>query len=597
MNTRLVPALFCSMLLAVNGVLAQTPLPNPLQNPSVEDSTDGQKPDGWNFAGRGGGTLALDEDRHSQGKRSAKLDSSAASEGEGLFTNLMQAVDATPFRGKKVRYRAAVRTADLVEGAKVQLWFRVDRKADASGQPQIGAFDNMQDRPIDSADWKQFEIVLQIADDAEKLNVGIFLIGKGKAWFDDASLEVADEKAKSTDMKISQPGGGRQMSPALQKAFAAAENAPQQPFFTHWLWLPLIAMILSALAMCGPLPRPLTDEEIDAEVDEGVARNIDPLRKFALRFAVCYWGVYCIDDLVGAVPYVGWAFAWVFNKVNSAVVYAMGHAFFGITDELVPPNGSGDTTYSYLSILAFFTFAMIGAGIWSLVDWRKTDYAIPRDLLRSYLRFTLALAMLGYGLAKVTLEGNGNQFPTVGPFQLDKTWGASSPMNVLWAFMGASRPYTIFAGLGEVTGALLLIWRRTSVLGAMITFGVMVNVMVLNYCYDVPVKIYSTHLVMMAVMIILPEAPRLLNVFLLNRTAPTIFLAGVWGNGALSWARAAVKLVVLAYFFAYPLGMHTWKISQQLAATTNVEESKAPAKKYRLTSRGFRWINEVPFNR
>ena len=103
----------------------------------------------------------------------------------------MQTVDATTYRGKKVRYRAAVRTADLAEGARVQLWFRVDRKPTAAGEMQMGAFDNMQDRPIDSADWKHFEIILPIADDAEKMVVGIFVIGKGKAWFDDARLEVA----------------------------------------------------------------------------------------------------------------------------------------------------------------------------------------------------------------------------------------------------------------------------------------------------------------------------------------------------------------------------------------------------------------------
>lgn len=601
MNTRFVLAFVCCLFFVLADAIAQTPPANPVKNPGVEEWGDGQQPTGWNFVGQGGGTLTQDEENPAEGKRSAKLDAASASEGEGLFTNLMQSVDATPFRGKKARYRASVRTADLAEGAKVQLWFRVDRKADASGQAQMGAFDNMQDRPIDSAVWKEFDIVLPVAEDAERLNVGIFVIGRGKAWLDNASVAVADENAKSTEMKMASQGG-RTPPPLVMKALREAENAPQQPFFTHWLWLALIAIVLSALAMCGPLPSPLTDEEID----DGVVRNIDPVRKFALRFAVCYWGVYCIDNLAGVIPYVGPVFGWVYNKINSAVVHAMAHAFFGIEGELVPPNGSGDTTYSYLTILAFFVFAMIGAGVWSLLDWRKTDYAISRDLLRSCLRFALALAMLSYGLAKVTLEADGNQFPMVGPYQLDKTWGASSPMGVLWTFMGASRPYTIFAGLGEVAGALLLIWRRTSVLGAMVTFGVMVNVMMLNYCYDVPVKIYSTHLVMMSIMIILPEAMRVMNVFVLNRTAPAIFLSGVWGNAYLAWARAGLKLVVLSYLFFLPLGMQGWAISQRLAAAAKPattrpaaegKEPAAPGKKYRLTSRGFRWINEAPFNR
>jgi hypothetical protein len=576
--------------------IAQNLPPNPIKNPSLEDSTDGKKPTDWNFINKGGGSLTLYEVNPVDGKLSAKLDSTDAPEGEDLFTNLMQVIDATPYRGKKLRYRATVRTADLAGDAKVQLWFRVDRKPDANGQMQLGAFDNMQDRPINTATWKEFDIVLSIADDAEKLVVGIFLIGRGTAWFDNASLQPADSSAKTTDMKISQ-GGGRTISPALQKAFAEAENAPPQPFFTNWLWLAFLAIILSALAMCGPLPAPFKNSKEEAVIQ--LPRNIDLLRKFSLRFSVLYWGVYCLDDIFSRVPWIGPKIATAYAELDSRVVHWMANRWFGIEGELVPTigNGSGDTTHAYLSILAFFCFAFAGAVLWSLVDWRKTDYAIPRDLLRSYLRFALALSMLGYGLAKVSIEFN--QFPVVGPYQLDKTWGASSPMNVLWAFMGSSRPYTIFAGLGEVAAALLLIWRRTTVLGAMIAFGVMVNVMMLNYCYDVPVKIYSTHLVMMSSMIILPEAPRLLSVFLLNRTAQSIFLAGVWGNGALSWVRAGLKLVVLGYFIAFPLGVHTWRISQQLAKSNESSSNDKPErlKKYRLISRGFHWINEVPFNR
>ena len=132
-----------------------------------------------------------------------------------------------------------------------------------------------------------------------------------------------------------------------------------------------------------------------------------------------------------------------------------------------------------------------------------------KDLLRSYLRYVLAAAMLGYGLAKVSWDFN--QFATIGDFQLEKKWGDSSPMNVVWSFMGASRAYTVFAGLGEVVGAILLLFRRTTILGAMVVVGVMTNVVMLNYCYDIPVKLYSSHLLMMAVYLLLPEAGRLGN--------------------------------------------------------------------------------------
>src|SRR5260221_2016027 len=108
------------------------------------------------------------------------------------------------------------------------MWFSVDREPKNQGELNVGAFDNMQDRPINSSDWKHYDIVLPVDQDAQRLYVGVFVLGKGQAWFDDASLEVVDADT---------PSSGTRMPAAVTRAFDAAENAPQQPFFTHWLWL------------------------------------------------------------------------------------------------------------------------------------------------------------------------------------------------------------------------------------------------------------------------------------------------------------------------------------------------------------------------
>jgi hypothetical protein len=52
----------------------------------------------------------------------------------------MQAADAKPFRGRRVRFRAAVRTE---AGARAYLWMRVDR---SNNKP--GFFDNMMNRRL-----------------------------------------------------------------------------------------------------------------------------------------------------------------------------------------------------------------------------------------------------------------------------------------------------------------------------------------------------------------------------------------------------------------------------------------------------------------
>jgi hypothetical protein len=90
-------------------------------------------------------------------------------------------------------------------------------------------------------------------------------------------------------------------------------------------------------------------------------------------------------------------------------------------------------------------------------------------------------------------------------------------MGLLWTFMGMSRAYSLFAGIAEMAGGLLLIVPRFTTLGALVTFGVMSNVLMLNFCYDVPRKIYSTHLVLMALFLLLPDVRRLIDFFIRNR--------------------------------------------------------------------------------
>jgi len=96
----------------------------------------------------------------------------------------------------------------------------------------------------------------------------------------------------------------------------------------------------------------------------------------------------------------------------------------------------------------------------------------------------------------------------------------------LWTFMGYSKPYTIFTGVGEVIGGVLLFFRRTTTLGALIVCGMMANVVALNFSYDVGVKIFSSLLLFLAMFLLVPDLRRLMNVFVLNRPIPAANLEG-----------------------------------------------------------------------
>jgi hypothetical protein len=134
--------------------------------------------------------------------------------------------------------------------------------------------------------------------------------------------------------------------------------------------------------------------------------------------------------------------------------------------------------------------------------------------------------------------------------RLLEAYGDFSPMGVVWAFVGTSTAYEMFSGAMEVLGGLLLIFRRTALLGALVSIAVLVNVAMLNYCYDIPVKLYSTMLLLLAVYIAAPDAERLLDFFLRHRT-PSASSAGPppFRNRWMRFAALALKTAAIGYLF------------------------------------------------
>src|SRR5258706_5104818 len=153
-------------------------------NLDFEQGDVGQVPTGWSSPTKANYTCEVTEEKPKSGKRAALLRSLPNATIDGPpFGNLMQSFDAMPFRGRRVRFRAAVRIEGSEPAARAQLWLRVDRS-----EKRIGFFDNMGDRPITLGELQYYEIVGDVEEDAVVVNIGMLLLGKGKAWLDDVSL-------------------------------------------------------------------------------------------------------------------------------------------------------------------------------------------------------------------------------------------------------------------------------------------------------------------------------------------------------------------------------------------------------------------------
>ena len=118
-------------------------------------------------------------------------------------------------------------------------------------------------------------------------------------------------------------------------------------------------------------------------------------------------------------------------------------------------------------------------------------------------------------------------------------------MGLLWVFMDASVPYTVFCGAAELVAGVLLFFPRTTTLGSLVSIGVMSNVVAINFSYALPVKLLSVHLPALAVFLAAADARRLTNLLVPNRAAEPARMATVLQRPAIRRVAYVLKIVLL----------------------------------------------------
>jgi len=205
---------------------------------------------------------------------------------------------------------------------------------------------------------------------------------------------------------------------------------------------------------------------------------------------------------------------------------------------------NSDTRYGLLRALCCVFISAVATVIWSTLDRKRRNYSTLHNWLRLYARVMLAGTLFIYGADKVIPA----QMPAPGPGTLLQPLGDLSPQGLLWSFMGASYPYQIFAGAVELLAGILLLVPGMETLGALSAVAAMTNVFMLNLSYDVSVKLFSGLLLLLSVFLLLPDLRRLVNFFLLHRTAELSSRPPLFRRRALNYAAWGVQWALGAFY-------------------------------------------------
>ena len=204
-----------------------------------------------------------------------------------------------------------------------------------------------------------------------------------------------------------------------------------------------------------------------------------------------------------------------FWPTRQIVLWTATHVFHLPKPPAYADTGSGDRAFDWVLTFCLLTLAVLATAVWSILDRKRKNYLAMHKWFWLFIRFALAGQMISYGFAKA--------IPLQMPFpfltRLLEPYGQFSPMGVLWSSIGASHAYEIFAGCAELLGGILLIFPRTTMLGALICLADATEIFVLNMTYDVPVKLLALHLILLSLFLLAPDFRRLIDFLFLNKTA------------------------------------------------------------------------------
>ncbi|HKG08051.1 MAG TPA: hypothetical protein VKB19_16425 [Pedobacter sp.] len=215
--------------------------------------------------------------------------------------------------------------------------------------------------------------------------------------------------------------------------------------------------------------------------------------------------------------------------------------------------GITSATGSFTDWIIIAVIAATGAFIWSKRKKSDTDYSILYYWLRTLLRYRLAIGIIGYGFIKF--------FPLQAPFpsisNLNTSYGDFTDWKIFSLSLGIVPGYETFLGGIELLAGILLFFRRTASVGALIVLVFTGNVFISNLAYEGGEYVYSFYLISLALFIFAYDAQRIYNLVALGKpTVPNLFKPTFPG-----WqenTRIVLKSALI-FFFVFVYGFKTYK--------------------------------------
>ena len=244
-----------------------------------------------------------------------------------------------------------------------------------------------------------------------------------------------------------------------------------------------------------------------------------PWEKFGFRFLFLFFGItslLCVmlNAFIASLAFSkdGFDMNKLFKPLTGAFHWLDKHLYHIGYDPKIHASFPGDNHFGVTFYLTVILFGILVTIIWSIIDKKRTNYDKLFYWFCVYLRYVLAITIIGYGIDKIIPVQMSSPSAAV----LTEPYGNLNRFNVLWTFMGVSTGDMIFTGSLEVIAGLLLFFRRTALAGSLLIVAILSNIVALNCFYNVGVKLFSLQMLLIALFLLAPYYQRLFQFFFNN---------------------------------------------------------------------------------
>lgn len=163
---------------------------------------------------------------------------------------------------------------------------------------------------------------------------------------------------------------------------------------------------------------------------------------------------------------------------------------------------SSDSKRLVILAIVLVLISLILALLSKLKQLNKLQWHKIENVIRLIAGYYLGWILLKYGLDKLLKC----QFYLPEPNILYSRVGDLDKDILFWSSMGSSYSYNIFMGLSEIIPGIFLFFGKTRKLGLLLALGVLLNVVAINFSFDISVKLFSSFLLFITIYLFAPFA-------------------------------------------------------------------------------------------